>query len=358
MKQLDTLLQALASLSTNSRGGFCIVRCQNQATMRDAYAELTAQEEYTWHTLDVSELDSSAQTIETAIGLISGPNDVCIIHGLPADSGKTSEPEFYRVLETQRNGVATSGGPRLVILLNIPQLRAISRLAPKLFKEKNAYVAWPVQDLGQSDNRAEGDEKNETQTFTGGSQTQVSREEAIKVIRRLKEQTQTMANTSERAQTILKIALIQSSQGMLEEARQTGSQAARIYKELSDMQGLAQCYEVMGSLAERRGNVKFAIEWMRHACEAWRGVGNEVRTAEVGAKLGHLCYVTGNHEDAAKYFQEAISIDEALGNEIKVSAGLRRLGMLALDQDQFPVAENLFRQSKDMCDHLDDRVGM
>jgi tetratricopeptide (TPR) repeat protein len=283
-----------------------------------------------------------------------------LLHGIPDDSSDESLA-FYKALEVRQGEVNCSGGPRVVVLLTIPQLRSISRLAKPVFDDKRAFVAWPVQEIAQgtgSSTSTDEELDSATQTFTGGSRTSVSREDAEKVVKKLREQASTMADTPARAQIILKIALIQSAQGMLEEARVTGTQAARIFKKLNDMQGMAQCYEVMGSLAERRGNFRIAKDWMRYACEAWRGVGSEIRTAEVNAKLGHLCYVTGDHENAAVHFQEAISIDEALGNDMKVSAGLRRLGMLALDQEQFDVSEKLFLDAKDICKRLGDNVGL
>ena len=66
----------------------------------------------------------------------------------------------------------------------------------------------------------------------------------------------------------------------LEDARKAAIKAARIFKEHSDMREMALAYELLGGLAERRGDVTEARAWLRASVETWRNAGDDTKTAE------------------------------------------------------------------------------
>lgn len=354
MKEVAGVIDALTDASGRGRGVLTFVRCQSDVEAKQAREQFLEVPDFAWHELDASEMEDGKRMLEHAKGLTADEGDAWICYNLPSDRGERARPWFFEEMRGTSNLVEVLGGPRIVVLVGIPQMQALVRTCPELWRNKGAFVAWPVvaqtgAEAGQhavhvsaQANPAAGPMPNVTLTET----------QAAHVVEAITAELRKATRPMEKAQLFQKLGLVLMEMNQIEKARVAATKAARAYKMESDLTGLGQCYELLSSLAEKRGNLNVARDWMTHATETWHQVGLEERVAECHAKKGHLSYLMHDRETAAQQFQLAIEIDEALGHKAKVSAGLRRLGMMAEDEQKFELAEKLYSDAADLLHRL------
>ncbi len=318
-------------------------------------------EGWKWHEIDARDCDDGHELLLRAKGLTVDENDVWLVYNLPEAGGPDADPNFYTSMADDLGLIEVLGGPRMVVLVGVRQMQAFVKLASNLWSNKRAYTAWPVPEEPTTRRPMQVDPSAAPQP--GDSQMRASTEggaDAETVIKAIGHRLQATESALERAKLFQRLGLVLASQDRLEEARTSATKGAKLYKDSGDLRGLGQCYELLCSLAERRGNVDVARDWIAFALECWQGVGDgeENRVSECHAKYGHLSYVLGDREQAAQQFQLAIEIDEHLGHRAKVAAGLRRLGLMAEEEQKYKLAEKLFEDSATICNELDDQVGL
>ena len=342
MKEIQIVAEALGKARMQGRGCFCVVRCTTPESVAEARAALQRVEAWTWYDLDATHY-ASGHDLVAAVPL--GPQDVAVAFSLPGPE----KPTWHQSLSEEAAALEGPNGPRLVAIVGLKQMKAMNDLAPRVFRAKKAFVAWPEPEMVAG--TAAPPPSAPAPGAPGGPDPE-------HVAAAIEAKLNLMESGPEKARLMLRLGLIRAQQGRVESARVCGTKVARLFKEAGDLRGLAQSYELLATLAEKSGNGEQAIEWLQHALDAWHGSGDEANKADCHAKIGHLFYVRGGRDRAAQHFQLAIEIDEALGNKAKVAAGLRRLGLLAEEEQKFPLAEKLYSDAADVVRSLNDRVGL
>lgn len=355
MKHVDAILDVLVETRKRGRGAVTFIRVQSADSLSDALATLLRQREWKWHEIDAADCDDGHQLLERAKGLTVDPNDVWLVYNLPDSRGADGDPRFYQSMAKDLNLIEVVGGARIVFLVGVPQMQAISRLAPQLWQRKRAFSAWPEKE--EVEQRAVKVDVSAGPGQSGGTDL-VEGGTGDALVAALTGQLKASTSKHEKSRLFQKLALVLAGLERVEAARTAATKAARGFKDEGDMRSLAQCYELLGSLAEKRGNVDVARDWIGFALDSWTAVGDELRTSECHAKHGHLSYVLGDREQAAQQFQLAIEIDEALDHKNKVSAGLRRLGLMAEEEQKYKLADKLYNDAADICRELEDDIGL
>ena len=361
MTVVASVVRAMQEARTGRQGAVCFVRCIDGASVRAALdAFLDHDGDWTWHEIDATTVADLRGAFARARALLIDPQDACILYGLPGARGAEDVAEWYASLGDPRAVVDADGGIRVVVLVGVAQMQALVKHAPRIWARKKAYVAWPTAPSGPA---GAGPSPGRTGREPGAVQMDPA---AVKSIGDdpaalgdyIEARLGGVTGVHDRAKLALKLAKLRAISGDVERARIFATQSARGFKDENDLEGLAQTYELLGSLAERRGNLGVAQDWMRHAAEMWSQLGDESRTAACHAKLGHLAYVLGDRGTAAQQFQMAIEIDEALGNKSNVAAGLRRLGLITEDEGNFALAERLYGQALEIAEQVGDKMGV
>lgn len=368
MKEVVGVIDALTDARGRGRGVLTFVRCQSDAEVQHAREKFLQVPDFTWHELDASEVEDGKRMLERAKALTADEADAWLCYNLPSDKGDRARPWFFEEMVDTSHLVEVLGGPRIVVLVGIPQMQAFVRTCPELWRKKGAFVGWPVvaQAGGGGGQHAVHVSAQANPTAGPTPNVTLTAAQASHVVDAITTELGKATTPMEKAQLFQKLGLVLMGMNQIEQARVAATKAARAYKLEGQLTGLGQCYELLASLAEKRGNLDVARDWMSHAIETWHQVGVEERVAECHAKKGHLSYVMRDRETAAQQFQLAIEIDEALGNKSKVSAGLRRLGMMAEDEQKFKLAEKLYSDAADLLhklleenpDDLQSKVGL
>jgi tetratricopeptide (TPR) repeat protein len=355
VKQVDDTCLALRQARQRGRGALTIVRAQTKESLEEALAAFLRTPGWKWHEIDAGDCANGRELLMRAKQLTVDEDDVWLAWGLPSSGGDNGNPDFYNQMADASGVVEVLGGPRIVIFVGVPQMQAMVRLARPLWDRKRSFVAWPEAEKEARPRVARADPGGAPRP--NSSQPSATAESPEQVLGILGEQLKSSKSHSERARLLQKMALLLAGMNQLERSRVACTKAAKVYKDLAAPRGLAQCYELLGSLAERRGNVDVARDWVKFALEAWEQIEEAGRRSECHAKLGHLSYVMGDREDAAQHFQLAIELDEEQGDKRKVAAGLRRLGLMAEEEQKFGIAEKLFEDSLVLCQETGDEVG-
>ncbi len=357
VKEVDTIVAALSEARERGRGALTFVRCQSKEATDEALGKFLGTTGWNWHEIDAGDCVSGHQLLTRAKGLTVDEDDVWLATNLPPAQGPNGRPDYYQAMAEGSSLVDVLGGPRMVIFVGVPQMQAIVRNCQELWKRKRAFVAWPIPEVQEKPRAVHVQAGAAPQPGDAFANAAMQGDPAV-VIQALTQQIQNVQSATEKGKLFHRLALVLGTQGRVEEARVSATKAAKIYKEASDPRGLAQCYEVLGSLAERRRNIEVARDWIGFALESWSQIEDKSRCSECRAKLGHLNYVLGDREQAAQHFQLAIELDESLGEKLKVAAGLRRLGLMAEEEQKFRIADKLYDDSLQLCREEGDEVGV
>lgn len=358
MKQVESVVEALLESKARGRGMVGFLRCQSSETLEAAIGALREATEWRWHLVDATEFEDAQQLLTRVAALSVDPEDVWLAHGMPDSRGPKGNPAFYEAAKDGMNAIAVVGGPKVLFLCGVPQLRSFDKLTPELWRRKRVFVAWPLPEPAPRDEPVAQEDRKPSVPRTQDQIFQHQPSDPNRVIQLITESLASAERPAEQARLYNRLALVLASQMRLEESRVAATKSARTYKEIGDVRGLGSCYELLASLAERRGNLDVARDWMQFALDTWLSIGDESRTSECHAKLGHLSYVMGDREVAAQQFQLAIEIDEAMENPAKVAAGLRRLGLMAEEEEKYKLAQKLYADAAALVEAAEDRVGL
>jgi tetratricopeptide (TPR) repeat protein len=352
VKQVVSTLSALIGAREDGLGAVAFVRCANKSFVDKARQQfihaVMGDSVWHWHELNAADVSSLSEVFAKARTLSTASTDTILAYNFPPADGAGSRDGFYDDVSAELRHINAETGARMVCLITVSALQAFVRGQKELWSARAAFVAWPSPPPklgGPADSNAQ-------QTMAEEGKTPAQLAEA------LKERIRGLSAGVEKAELTMRYALFRASEGQLEEARMAAIHSAKQFKDSSELRQMALAYELLGSLAERRGDVDEARDWLRTAISTWQDKGNEEHTAECFAKLGHLSYLCGDHEQASRQFQKALEIDDALGNKAKVSAGLRRLGLLAEGQSDYEMAAKMYREAAEVVDEIGDRPGL
>lgn len=129
------------------------------------------------------------------------------------------------------------------------------------------------------------------------------------------------------ADALTGLGRIQQLQGTREEAKATLEQAAAIYREIDDPDGLGWCLHNLGTVKEWQRDFDGAREAVEQALHIFRALDDPLRTATALRRLGSIAEREQKYPLAERYLHEALRIayefqDLQIINGILVTLGL------------------------------------
>ncbi len=149
------------------------------------------------------------------------------------------------------------------------------------------------------------------------------------------------------------IAHVQNMKGLLGEATFNFLNAAKVFKEMGDLTGLANVYSNIGDVYSRVGDDKTAINFLTSAKDIFVYEGNNADKASIFRSLSIHFYRTGRYKEA----EELLAVAEKAAIESKdyhwLGLVYNSLGIVHFKQKKYDAAQQYYRLTIQYADSLE-----
>lgn len=157
------------------------------------------------------------------------------------------------------------------------------------------------------------------------------------------------------AESLLGLAQIDRSRGLIHEGIALQQESLAIYRDLGDRRGEGRALAALGAAHTMLGESDASLRYCQQALDISRETGN--RRAE-GSRLGLMSTVyrrQGRHVEAIEAAEQALVISRELGNKREESVQLGRLGQTYLRLGESEKALEFFGQSAEIAREIGNR---
>ncbi len=133
--------------------------------------------------------------------------------------------------------------------------------------------------------------------------------------------------------------------GRYQEAERYYKDAQKIYEELDDRLGTANCRLRLGINALMQGQYQEAEEYYKRAQKIYEEIGSRISVANCLARLGDAERMKDRYQEAEGYYNDAQKIYEEIGDRLGAANCSCGLGVLAVACKEFIKAEKLLSGS-------------
>ena len=132
------------------------------------------------------------------------------------------------------------------------------------------------------------------------------------------------------------------------------SEAEVIYKETNDNAGIADCFNMLGSISGEMGDIEKAINYFSQSLSLINDTANKELNAKIETNLGVVNSILGNTDESVIHYESAMMIYKQIGDlrrvaEVYLNIGLNFLGarnikssLAAIDKGIEISIENLY----------------
>lgn len=138
-------------------------------------------------------------------------------------------------------------------------------------------------------------------------------------------------------------------EGNLEAARDCVELSLTIGENLREMGGQAAALNVLGNIAQQRGEIAEATRHYRAARPKAQAAGERELVALIDMHLGVLATIQGEMRSALRYYERSLPALRAVGRTQYLALLLNNLGMLHTDLYRFSEAEECFQEALVLC---------
>lgn len=167
-----------------------------------------------------------------------------------------------------------------------------------------------------------------------------------------------MQNTAGLADTLRGLGYCLWRYGSFESAVDLYRQAMDLATNLGDPVLVAQVSIEMGNLYSNKAEIQAAREAYNRAIDILQPLRAAKDLARVLNNLGDSYLVTKEWEEAIRYFERCQEVAEAAGSQYYVAWGLFNAAKAYAMLDKLEIAENNSNRSLQMCEALDDKIGI
>jgi serine phosphatase RsbU (regulator of sigma subunit) len=156
------------------------------------------------------------------------------------------------------------------------------------------------------------------------------------------------------------IGTIHAKQERYAEALESYQKALTIRERIGDQQGIANCYNNIGNIHKAQGRYAEALESYQKALTIRERIGNQQRIAGLYNNIGNIHADQGRYAEALEAYQKALAISERIGDQENIALSYTNIGTLYQAQGLYPIARTYFQkaltiaQSLGLQDYLDD----
>ena len=144
-------------------------------------------------------------------------------------------------------------------------------------------------------------------------------------------------------------ALIDYTEGKLEEALERTKQNLAIKEKLNDSSGIAREYNFMGGLYYELGKIKLANEYKLNALKIYNQIDDETGKADTLLALGTLYLEDSNYDKYVDYASQALEIYKKQNDKFYQSLCLYHLGQGNNSLEKYEIALNYLKEGYDIA---------
>ncbi|TDP62969.1 serine/threonine protein kinase [Bradymonas sediminis] len=150
----------------------------------------------------------------------------------------------------------------------------------------------------------------------------------------------------QRGLSTLGLARVRIALGAFGDAQELLHGAREIFEECGDSQSLARCYNALGDVARKVGELEQARAYSVEARGLFASGGNQIGVADCLNDLGELYYLLGDPQAAESHVEDALRLYESIGS--KRAMGVRlNLALLWIERREFERARQLLVNARD-----------
>ncbi|MCB9730533.1 MAG: tetratricopeptide repeat protein [Deltaproteobacteria bacterium] len=404
---VQEIVQALAAAHAQRVRGFIAVRCTGPREVDHARETLIrTPAPFPWKSLPASELDPP-----DLLGYVMHASEArgpCFLaYGLPRGRDGAVLERFIELINVAGRKYVMA--PYLmVLLLTIDEIKDLSRGAPQLWRSRDLFVGWPVQDAASrfvpAVSGASPANRGGAVAASGGGvrglQSAIERagggvesifgniqindyeitgdtyglapwagapfnagDEVPPYIAAAappagRRWGRTLAAGDEEGAAIIDACRLLLDQRKSEHARQELARAAKRFRGSHNGPATAECYVLLGSASEIRFDHSVALEWYEQALAVYEHIGDDPGVSDTLNMIGRLRFVHGDLDGAFSFFDRAMRHDEEAGDELRLASGYRRIGIILEERNELREALLLYERAAEIERRNGDRFAL
>ena len=145
-----------------------------------------------------------------------------------------------------------------------------------------------------------------------------------------------------KAESLLELADVFSRRADWPQCLRTVSEAEAMFKEISDSNGIAKCYNMQGAIYGEYGDIEEAKSYFLKSLSHVDTQNNKELAANLYANLGIIDNIQENKDDAKQHFKKALSIYEKLNDHKRMAEVNYNIGMAHFESRDFDSALDAF----------------
>ncbi|HEX7040268.1 MAG TPA: tetratricopeptide repeat protein [Trueperaceae bacterium] len=148
---------------------------------------------------------------------------------------------------------------------------------------------------------------------------------------------------------LVHLGWFRSALGRFDEAVAAAQQALAV-AEGGDPRTELLCWQVLGTVAARRGDDEDALRWLSRGLAIAEDTGDAWSISLLSGNLGLAELKAGRHDEAERHFEQSLEHNRALGNAAGIVNDLDYLGRLSLARGDLEGAARRFEQGLELAD--------
>jgi tetratricopeptide (TPR) repeat protein len=322
--------RALVDAITQAQSSAVFLRCASTEAQEDAMRWLTRfGQRVRWVEVDLHTQDDPLAAFTAAA---QGNRTLFAVHRISDAAMQRLQRELERFEALQI---------RVVFILLPGQVTLFARGSRRFWDKRALYLAWPSEEtqaeLAQKPHAADG----LAPSFA---------------IRRRLEAAQSMQDRRARGNAVFVACRDAFLAGDLATAGEFLMQAVKDLREEGSSDELAMALQLLGSIAERRNDLRGAMDWYLEAKNYWEATENPTGLGAIYTRIGSLHFLSDQLQEADRHLTRALEYEETLGSPGRLCDAHRFVGMVRERQRRLSEAEQSFNKSLRFAEELGDEA--
>ncbi len=147
-----------------------------------------------------------------------------------------------------------------------------------------------------------------------------------------------------RANSLRLSGMFATQQGENVIAKNYVEESLRIYRELKDKTGIANCLNILGLIDFDTGNYESSKKKLTESLEIRKEAGRNIALSSAMNSIGLLALAQGDYADAESYFSQSLEIAKELKDGMYIAIGLNNLAEIYAVSGEYEKAKTYFEE--------------
>ncbi len=153
------------------------------------------------------------------------------------------------------------------------------------------------------------------------------------------------ATPAARAKALVGSATLAYSLNSYDRATVRAEQGRALCRDLGNLEGVADCLNVLGMIASDKEDLDGATRLYEEALALYRPLGIKHRIAAMLCNLGNIAYFRGHYEQAIATYADALDLFRAIGDSVALAATLSNTGAAYRELGRLDLATKALEES-------------